>query len=121
MTDNEGMNAVLWIVQCLCAAMFLFAGGSKFANSPAMVQAFDTIGFGQWFRYLTGALEIGGGIALLVPAAAPFAAILLTCVMAGAVLTHLFLIPGSPAPAFVLMILCLFIAWGRRARLRALL
>lgn len=101
--------------------MFLFAGGLKFTGSPEVVQTFEQIGFGQWFRYLTGALEVLGGIALLVPVAAPFGAILLICVMAGAVLTHLFLIPGSPVPALVLMALCLFVAWGRRASVQALL
>jgi uncharacterized membrane protein YphA (DoxX/SURF4 family) len=115
-----GLAIVLWIVQGLCAATFLFAGGSKLASSPAMVQTFDLIGFGQWFRYLTGILEIVGGIALIVPSAAPFGAILLAFVMAGAVLTHLVLIPGSPLPAFVLLLLCLFVAWGRRARRRPL-
>jgi hypothetical protein len=105
----------------LCAATFLFAGSLKFAGSPEVVQTFDVIGFGQWFRYLTGALEVVGGMALLIPAAAALGAILLMCVMAGAVLTHLFLIPGSPVPAFVLMLLCLFVAWGRRSRVRAFL
>ena len=118
---SRGLSIALWIIQTLCAATFLFAGGSKLAGSPEMVQTFDVIGFGQWFRYLTAALEVLGGIALLVPAAAPFGAILLICVMAGAVLTHLFLIPGSPLPAFVLMLLCLFVAWGRRAKVQALL
>jgi putative oxidoreductase len=66
-------------------------------------------------------MEVLGGLALLIPAAAPFGAILLACVMAGAVLTHLFLIPGSPLPALVLLLICLFIVWKRRERIQALL
>jgi putative oxidoreductase len=118
---SRALSIALWIAQVLCAAMFLFAGGPKLAGHPQMVETFDVIGFGQWFRYFTAALEVLGGIALLVPATAPFAAIVLACVMAGAVLTHLVLIPGSIVPALVLMVLCLFIAWGRRARVQALL
>jgi putative oxidoreductase len=114
---SRGLNIALWIVQGICAAMFLFAGWSKFAGPPEMVQTFELIGFGQWFRYLTGTLEAMGGLALPRPGTAVFGAILLACVMVGAILTHLFLIPGSALPAFVLLLLCLFIAWGRRASL----
>ena len=121
MKSSRGLNIALWIAQVLCAAMFLFAGGMKLVGPPEAVQGFEAIGFGQWFRYLTGILEVAGGIALLVPAAAPFGALLLICVMVGAVLTHLFLLPGSPAPALVLMLLCALIAWGRRARIQAVL
>jgi uncharacterized membrane protein len=32
-----------------------------------MVGLFDAIGIGQWFRYLTGGLEVLGAVALLVP------------------------------------------------------
>ena len=31
-----------------------------------MVEMFDKIGLGQWFRYLTGGLEVTGAILLLV-------------------------------------------------------
>jgi uncharacterized membrane protein YphA (DoxX/SURF4 family) len=119
--SSRGLTLALWIAQVLCAGAFLFAGGSKLVSAPEMVQTFDLIGSGQWLRYLTGTLEVLGGIALLVPAVAPFGAILLSCVMAGAILTHLFLIPGSLVPAFVLLVLALFIVWGRRARLQAVL
>src|SRR5215203_3113811 len=42
--------AVAWVLQILCAAMFLFAGGSKLAAQQAMVDTFGLIGLGQWFR-----------------------------------------------------------------------
>lgn len=38
--------------------------GSKLAGAPAMVGLFDTIGIGQWFRYLTGSLEVSGRLDL---------------------------------------------------------
>ena len=40
------------------AALFLFTGGAKLAGLPAMVEVFERVGFGQWFRYLTGILEV---------------------------------------------------------------
>ncbi|MBX5494731.1 MAG: DoxX family protein [Bryobacteraceae bacterium] len=119
-TPSRGLNVVLWIVQVVCAAMFVFASVPKLTSDPAAIQGFELLGLGQWFRYLTGTLEALGGIALLIPPAAPFGALVLVCVMVGAILSHLLVLPGSPLPAPVFLLLCLFIAWGRRARLQAL-
>src|SRR5712672_4245508 len=67
----------LWVVQIALAGMFLLAGGSKLVGAPAMVTLFNTIGVGQWFRYVTGLIEIGSAIALLVPSIAVFGALVL--------------------------------------------
>ena len=65
---------VLWVAQIALAAMFLLAGSSKLLGAPAMVGLFDAIGIGQWFRYLTGLIEVGSALALLVPSLAVFGA-----------------------------------------------
>jgi putative oxidoreductase len=36
------------------------------AGVPAMVELFDRVGLGQWFRYFTGLLEVAAGIGLLI-------------------------------------------------------
>lgn len=110
----------LWLVKVLLAAAFLSAGGLKLLGHPMMVESFEKIGIGQWFRYLTGALEIAGGAAVLLPALAPFAAVLLVCIMLGAIVTHL-MIGGSALPAFVLLLMAAVVAFAGRARLAALL
>ncbi|REM31572.1 DoxX family protein, partial [Mycobacterium tuberculosis] len=69
------------------------------------VQVFDAIGFGQWFRYLTGLVEVGGALLLLVPATGFLGGLLLAATMVCAVATHLVLIGGNPAPAVVLALL----------------
>ena len=46
------------------AALFLFAAFMKVSGRPAMIEEFNTIGLGQWFRYLTGTMELIGGIAI---------------------------------------------------------
>ncbi len=79
----------LWVVQIALAGMFLLAGGSKLLGAPAMVTLFNTIGVGQWFRYVTGLIEVGSAIALLVPSTAVFGALLLVPTMIGAVATEL--------------------------------
>jgi putative oxidoreductase len=107
--------AVAWTLQVLAAALFLFSGTSKLAGVPTMVQMFGVIGIGQWFRYVTGTIEVVGAVLLLVPWLAPFGALALAVTMVGAILTHLFIIGGSPVPAIALLAVTTTIAWARRS------
>jgi uncharacterized membrane protein YphA (DoxX/SURF4 family) len=93
--------------------MFLMAGGSKLAGVPAMVSLFGQLGVGQWFRYLTGAIELTAGIALRVPSAAIFGAMLLIPTMIGAIIVNVFIVPASPVPPLVLLLLAAAVAWAR--------
>lgn len=106
-------NIALWVLQALLAFVFLTVGGAKLAGVPAMVQEFDMIGLGQWFRYLTGVLEAGSAILLLIPRLAGFGAGLLTCVMAGAIVAHLTRLHTPPALPGELLVLALIVLWGR--------
>ena len=108
----------LWLTQVALALMFLMAGGSKLAGVPAMVSLFDAIGVGQWFRYVTGIIEVTSGIALLVPSAAIFGALLLIPTMLGAIVINLFVVPASPVAPLVLLLLAAAVAWARRRQLR---
>jgi putative oxidoreductase len=105
------------LLQVAVAAIFLFAGSKKLMADPQMVAVFAKVGVGQWFRLLTGALEVGGGIALVVPRTAAFAALGLAIVMVGATIAHLTVLGGSPALAIMLFVACATIAWLRRASL----
>ena len=111
----------LWLTQIALAAMFLFVGGLKLSGVAAMVALFDAIGIGQWFRYVTGSIEVVSAVALLVPSWAAFGALLLIPTMAGAVFAHLFIVGGSAVPATVLLIGSLAIAWARRVQLASVL
>ena len=111
----------LWVTQVAVAGMFLLAGSLKLSGAPEMVALFDAIGAGQWFRYVTGAIEVVAGASLLVPSLAPFGALVLVPTMVGAIATHLFIVPGSAAPAFVLLIGSAAIAWARRDQLTSAL
>ena len=105
---------IVWGVRILLALAFGAAGAAKLAGVPQMVQVFEAIGFGQWFRYVTGVVEVGGALLLLVPATGFLGGLLLAVTMVFAVATHLVLIGGNPAPALVLMGLSAFVAWRLR-------
>jgi putative oxidoreductase len=111
----------LWTLQILAAAAFIMAGSFKLAGNPMMVGLFDQIGIGQWFRYVTGTVEIVGGLALLVPASAAFGGALLAITMVCAIGTHLFVVGGNPVPAIVLLLVTAGVAWVRRASFGAVL
>ena len=104
----------LWVAQIVVAAMFLMAGGAKFAGAAPMVALFDAIGIGQWFRYVTATVEVAAGLMLLVPKLAAYGALVLAITMLGAVATHVFIIGGSPLPPLVLLAGSVTIAWDRR-------
>jgi putative oxidoreductase len=78
---------------------------------------FDAIGIGQWFRYLTGLIEVASAIALLIPSFAVFGALALVATMVGAVATHLFIVGGSPAMPAILLLGSAAVVWARRHQL----
>ena len=107
----------LWVVQIGLAGMFLLAGGSKLLGAPAMVALFNNIGIGQWFRYVTGLIEVGSALALLVPSTAVFGALALVPTMIGAIATELFLVGDSAVPPAVLLLGAVGVVWARRHQL----
>ena len=109
---------VVWGVRILLALAFGAAGMAKLAGVPQMVQVFEAIGVGQWFRYLTGAIEVAGAVTMLVPATGFVSGLLLTFTMICAVATHLFVIGGNPIPACILGALAAFVAWRQRPAAR---
>jgi len=114
LTRPRAATALLWFGQIAAAAMFLFAGSLKLSGAPLMVQEFGVIGLGQWFRYLTGTIEIVSALLLLVPSLAFFGASALAVTMVGAVIAHLAILGCNPMPALVLLIVTSTIAWFRR-------
>ncbi len=122
-SDSTGkiVNVGLWVLQIGAAGMFLMAGFGKLSGDPQMVGMFDAIGLGQWFRYLTGSVEVLGALLLLIPRLSGLGALLLVGTMLGAIATHLFIVGGSPLMAIILLIVTGIIAWGRRQRTMNLL
>ena len=104
----------LWILRVLLGAAFIGAGGAKLAGVQAMVDMFQKVGLGQWFRIVTGLLEVSGGILLLIPRLTFYGAALLLPVMVGAITAHLTVLGGNPAPAMILLVLNAVTAWLTR-------
>jgi len=91
-----------WALKGIVAAAFLAAGGAKLLGAPMMVQTFEVLGVGQWFRYLTGLIEVVSAVLLFVPGKQAIGAGLLVGTMIGAAAAHLFILGPSMVPALVL-------------------
>ena len=120
-TTGKAVNIALWTLQVLVALTLIAAGSGKLLGSSDMIALFDAVGIGQWFRYVTGSLEVLGGLLLIVPGKTAFGAVLLACVMAGAIVAHLTVLHTAPTGPVVLFALTALIAWGRRSQLAGLL
>ncbi|MEV4800742.1 DoxX family protein [Nonomuraea sp. NPDC049421] len=116
-------NVVLWVLQVAVAGFFIMSALGKFTGSEPAASTFEAIGWGDWFRHLTGVLEVAGAAGLVVPVLAGVAGLALVALTACAALTEVLLFGGPPMLPLAVLVLCAVIAWGRRdatARLWAL-
>ena len=108
-------------LRILLSIAFLGAGGAKLAGVEMMVMTFDQIGWGQGFRYLTGAIEVIGVALLWLPRRQVIGAAVLGGTMLGAVLTHWFILGPSAVPAMVLGLFCSAVLYIYRTQIPVVL
>ncbi len=106
-------------LRVLLTLAFVAAGGAKLLGVPMMLHTFDVIGIGQWFRYLTGVIEIGGAILLWLPGRQALAAALLGATMLGAVTAHIVVLGPSAIPAVFLGLICAGVLYLHRDQVRS--
>jgi putative oxidoreductase len=117
---GKALNIALWVVQGLLALAFVGAASGKLLGKPEMVGLYEVIGVGQWFRYVTGIVELAGATLILIPKTRVIGAGLLTGTMLGAIATHLLVLHTPPTAPVVLLALVSFVLWGRRGELAKL-
>ncbi|MEU8362441.1 DoxX family protein [Nonomuraea sp. NPDC048882] len=107
-------NVALWGLQIVLAGFFLMSALGKFGNAEPAASTFAAIGWGDWFRNLTGALEVAGAVGLLVPRLAGVAGLAFVGLTACAALVEAFVSGGGVFLPLAVLVLCAVIAWGRR-------
>lgn len=113
------INILTWVLRVLMAGLFLFAAFGKLSGQPMMVQEFDTIGLGQWFRYFTGGIEVVGALALLVPIVSAFAALILLLVDIGAFVAQVAVLHVDWIHTIVIGAILVALIYLQRARIQA--
>ena len=68
----------------LAAVAFIGIGKGKFEAHSDWIEIFERLGFGQWLRYFTGVLQVGGGLLVLIPRTSAVGIIMLAITMVGA-------------------------------------
>ena len=119
---SKGKVIATWILSGLIALVMIMAGGSKLSGAEEQVKGFAAMGYPTWFLYLTGVIEVVGGILLLIPRTAVFGVLLLGATMVGAVLSVLKMgdVAHAPIPLVFLLVIAL-IGWLRIDSFRKLL
>jgi uncharacterized membrane protein YphA (DoxX/SURF4 family) len=120
-TKRRAVTVVLWTIQLLLVATFVFVAMQKLFGYPSSVRTFSKIGLGQWFRYVTGSVELTGAIGLLIPRLSGLAALGLVGVMISATITNLLVLyPAMVALNALLGVAAALIARVRWAETKAL-
>jgi uncharacterized membrane protein YphA (DoxX/SURF4 family) len=111
---RDTLGDVAWALQILAAAQFFLTALDKLSDAPPMIQLFETVGLGQWLRYVTGIIELTGAVLVLLPRLARVGAALLALTMIGALVAHLTVLPFPPVKPIVLLAMMLVVLWARR-------
>jgi|HubBroStandDraft_1064217.scaffolds.fasta_scaffold00005_18 putative oxidoreductase len=111
----------LWVVKLFLVLVFLTTGSFKLYGVPRLVEAFGRLGFGQWFRYLTGCLEIAGAIGILVPPVAAYGGLILLGISVGAFFADFYVFNQDVIHCFVLAGLSGIVIWAHRDQLVVIL
>jgi len=111
-----------WVLRAALALFFTIYALEKIFAGPDSywIPLFAAIGFGQWFRYATAAIQLLGAVLILVPPTALVGAFLLGSTMVGAIFFHLFRLGTGVGGAIIPAVLLGFVvaAASRRWRRR---
>lgn len=122
--SSRGANTLLWVIQGLLAALFLFAGGTKLVL-PIEKMTKDIHMPGLFLRFI-GTCEILGAVGLILPwltgikrVLTPLAASGLVIIMTGATVITLRLGVAQAVTPFVVGILLIVVAYARFQSVKA--
>jgi len=115
---GRAAHIITWVLQVLVGLQFVFAGAMKFLTP--MEEMTKNLPLPAAFLYFIGVAEVAGGLGLILPGAlrirrglTPLAAVGLSIIMAGAVVTCAIIDVKMVAMPAVVGALTVFIAWRR--------
>ena len=120
---SKSRTIEIWALRVVLGIVFLYVGTTKLAGTGNTVEYFAAIGWGQWFRYVTGLLDIAGvALIFFAPKWICFGAIVLACSVGLGALISLTVLRGNPtwgssavvAVTLVLALLAVLLAWLTR-------
>jgi putative oxidoreductase len=98
-----------WLLRLAVCGLFVGVGLTKFAAHSMWVKMFAQIGLGDWFRYLTGTVQVLGGVLFLIPKTVYGGLVLTGGTMVGAIIAHLFVLGTGIGGAIIPLALLIFV------------
>ena len=116
------MKIATIIVRILLGLMFVIFGSNAFLHFMPVPEMPDNLAsrfllamFHSGYIYAVGAIQVAGGLLLLIGRYVPLGLVLLGPIIVNIVLFHIFLEPAGLVMAFVVAALFAFLVWNYRA------
>jgi putative oxidoreductase len=108
---------VTWILRILLGVTFLGIGIEKLTGTMGTIPFFDAIGWGQWFRYVSGFLDAAGAVLIFIPGWTPLGAAIITCTVGlGTVLCYTKALFNPIFPLAMTLLAALLVWLARRPK-----
>ncbi|RUL67102.1 DoxX family protein [Dyella dinghuensis] len=108
---GKARRIITWTLRILLGVAFLGIGIEKITGTMGTIPFFDAIGWGQWFRYVSGVFDMAGALLILWPRWTSVGALIITCTVGlGTYLCYtkdLF----NPAFPLIMTLLAATLAW----------
>jgi putative oxidoreductase len=95
-TSAKWRTIVAWALRIILGLAFLLIGITKLTGTLHSIDYFEAIGWGQWFRYLTGCLDVAGAALLFVPRFTFYGALVLISSVGTATVLSVTVLRGNP-------------------------
>ena len=102
LVDKHANCVIVTAVSVIVGLFFITFGIGKLIGDDVALSTFEDIGWGHWFRYVAGIVELVGGFAIILPSTRRYGAMALFLTMCGAVFFHIFYLGINTALAAVI-------------------
>ena len=85
-------SKIILLLRFIAAIILLQTLYFKFTGAPESIYIFSTLGAEPWGRWFSGVVELAASVLLLIPATQVLGAVIAMGVMAGAILSHIFVL-----------------------------
>lgn len=110
-TTGKACLIIIWFLRVLLGVAFLGIGIEKLTGTMGTIPFFDAIGWGQWFRYASGAMDTAGALLVFVPRWTSFGALIITCTIGLGTVLCFTMDLFNPIFPLVMTLLAATLAW----------